>query len=114
MVPNVYNQLISELRKDSPISSWLPSFIRKDTILLLSFLEEEDDIFSSFEKTFQVTETFPYLTKVLSETVKYNFCTFLPKNISKLVINMIELREDFNRLAEERAVKRAKPKKNYE
>ena len=27
---------------------------------------------------------------------------------------MIELREDFNRLAEERTVKRTKPKKNYE
>ena len=114
MVPNVYNQLISELRKDSPISSWLPSFIRKDTILLLSFLEEENDIFSSYEKTLQVTEAFPYLTKVLSEILKYHSCTFLPKNISKLVINMIELREDFNRLAEERAVKRTKPKKNYE
>ena len=107
-VPNVYKQLISELRKDSPISSWLPSFIRKDTILLLSFLEEEDDIFSSFEKTLQVTEAFPYLTKVLSEILKHHSCTFLPKNISKLVINMIELREDFNRLAEETAVKRSK------
>ena len=80
VIPNVYKQLISELRKDSPISSWLPSFIRKDTILLLSFLEEEDDIFSSFEKTRQVTEAFPYLTKVLSELLKYHSCPFLPKN----------------------------------
>ena len=39
---------------------------------------------------------------------------FFPKNISKLVINVIELREDLNRLAEERAVKKTKPKKNYE
>ena len=54
------------------------------------------------------------LKKVLSEILKYHSCTFLPKNMSKLVINMIELREDFNRLAEERTIKRAKPKKNYE
>ena len=79
MVPNVYKQLISELRKHSPIRSWLPSFIRKDTILLLSFLEEEDNIFNTFEKTLQVTEAFPNLTKVVSEILKYNSCTFLPK-----------------------------------
>ena len=35
-VPKLYKTLLREIRKDSPISSWLPSYSQRDTKLLLS------------------------------------------------------------------------------
>ena len=54
-VPKLYKTLLREIRKDSPISSWLPSYSQRDTKLLLSFLKQDCDIFSGDFKKNQTT-----------------------------------------------------------
>ena len=39
-VPKLYKTLLREIRKDSLISSWLPSYSQRDTKLLLSFSKQ--------------------------------------------------------------------------
>ena len=45
-VPKLYKTLLREIRKDSPISSWLPSYSQRDTKLLLSFstISDQSDL----------------------------------------------------------------------
>ena len=40
-----HKTLLREIRKDSPISSWLPRYSQRDTKLLLSILKQDCDIF---------------------------------------------------------------------
>ena len=47
-VPKPYQTLLKEIRKDSPVSSWLPSYSQRDTTLLVTFLNQECDVFSDF------------------------------------------------------------------
>ena len=47
-VPKPYQTLLKEIRKDSPVSSWLPSYSQQDTRLLVTFLNQECDVFSDF------------------------------------------------------------------
>ena len=44
-VPEGLNFLISELRKDSPVSIWLPSYDIADYDLLTKFLKKECNVF---------------------------------------------------------------------
>ena len=46
-IPDIYKSLIKELRKDSPITSWLPSYVQSDTVLFLEFLHKRHKIFNS-------------------------------------------------------------------
>ena len=111
-VPKVYKTLLKEIRKDSPISSWLPSFSQKDTRLLLSFLKQECDTFGDFQKVRQLSNAFPYITRLISEFLSFHSTTFLPKHLSAFFISLLNLRESFDIKAEQRAVKRTKPKMN--
>ena len=45
-VPKLYKTLVREIRKDSPISSWLPSYSQRVTKLLLSFstISDQSDL----------------------------------------------------------------------
>ena len=113
-VPKVYKTLLKEIRKDSPISSWLPSFSQKDTRLLLSFLKQECDTFGDFQKARQLSNAFPYITRLISELFSFHSTTFLPKHLSAFFISLLNLRESFDIKAEQRAVKRTKPKSGYE
>ena len=36
-LPKEYTTLLKEIQKDSPISSWLPSFLQKDTRHMFNF-----------------------------------------------------------------------------
>ena len=78
-VPKVYKTLLKEIRKDSPISSWLPSFSQKDTRLLLSFLKQECDTFGDFQKVRQLSNAFPYLTRLISEFLSFHSAHIPPK-----------------------------------
>ena len=92
-VPKVYKTLLKEIRKDSPISSWLPSFSQKDTRLLLSFLKQECDTFGDFQKVRQLSNAFPYVTRLISEFLSFHSTTFLPKHLSAFFISLLNLRE---------------------
>ena len=104
-----------EIRKDSPISSWLPSYSQRDTKLLLSFLKQDCDIFSGdFKKTKQLTNAFPFLTRLISGLLSFHSTKFLPDHLTAFVLSLLNLRERFDIKAEERAVKRTKPKAGFE
>ena len=114
-VPKLYKTLLREIRKDSPISSWLPSYSQRDTKLLLSFLKQDCDIFSGdFKKTKQLTNAFPFLTRLISGLLSFHSTKFLPDHLTAFVLSLLNLRERFDIKAEERAVKRTKPKAGFE
>ena len=114
-VPNQYKTLLREIRKDSPISSWLPSYSQRDTKLLLSFLNQDCDIFSGdFKKIKQLTNAFPYLTRLISELLSFHSTKFLPNHLTAFMFSLLNLREEFDIKAEKRAVKRTKPKAGFE
>ena len=92
-MPKVCKTLLKEIRKDSPISSWLPSFSQKDTRLLLSFLKQECDTFGDFQKVRQLSNAFPYITRLISEFLSFHSTTFLPKHLSAFFISLLNLRE---------------------
>ena len=54
-VPKPYQTLLKEIRKDSPVSSWLPSYSQQDTKLLVTFLNQECNVFSDFGNVSQLT-----------------------------------------------------------
>ena len=104
-----------EIRKDSPISSWLHGYSQRDTKLLLSFLKQDCDIFSGdFKKTKQLTNAFPFLTRLISGLLSFHSTKFLPDHLTAFVLSLLNLRERFDIKAEERAVKRTKPKAGFE
>ena len=70
-VPKPYQTLLKEIRKDSPVSSWLPSYSQQDTRLLVTFLNQECDVFSDFENVSKLTHAFPNLTRLLSELLSF-------------------------------------------
>ena len=108
-------QNMREIRKDSPISSWLPSYSQRDTKLLVSFLNQDCDIFSGdFEKLKQLTQAFPYLTRLISELLSFHSTKFLPNHLTAFMFSLLNLREEFDIKAEQRAVKRTKPKAGLE
>ena len=78
-VPKVYKTLLKEICKDSRISSWLPSFSQKDTRLLLSFLKQECDTFGDFQKVRQLSNAFPYITRLISEFLSFHSSHIPPK-----------------------------------
>ena len=56
--PRPYETLLKEVKKDSPISSWLPSYSQADTKLFLSFLTGKCDIFSDLKKNNKIHACF--------------------------------------------------------
>ena len=69
-IPDVYKSLIKELRKDSPITSWLPSYVQSDTVLFLEFLHKRFEMFNSFDKPAKLFHAFPLLGKNGKTVVK--------------------------------------------
>jgi hypothetical protein len=112
-IPDIYKTLIKELRKDSPISSWLQSYIQSDTQLFSSFLQQETKIFNSYEKTLKFTHAFPYIARILKSFLDHHSAQFLPQHLTKLFLSLLKLREQFDIKSEERAVKRTKPKQGH-
>lgn len=112
-VPNIYKILLKEIRKDSPVSAWLPSYDQSDTKLFLSFLAGECAIFSDLEKVQQFTHAFPYLARIISELLVFHSTEFLPSHLTEFMFSLLKLRDDFDQKAEQRAVKRTKPKANH-
>ena len=76
--PRPYKTLLKEVKKDSPISSWLPSYSQADTKLFLSFLTGQCDIFSDLEKTTKFTHAFPFVARIISEFLSFHCERFLP------------------------------------
>ena len=82
---------------------------------MLSFLNQDCDIFSGdFEKIKQLTQAFPYLTRLISELLSFHSTKFLPNHLTAFMISLLNLREEFDIKAEERAVNRTKPKAGFE
>ena len=114
-VPKQYKTLLREIRKDSPISGWLPSYSQRDTKLLVSFLNQDCDIFSGdFEKLKQLTQAFPYLTRLISELLSFHSTKFLPNHLTAFMFSLPNLREEFDIKAKQRAVKWTKSKAGFE
>ena len=88
-----HKTLLREIRKDSPISSWLPSYSQRDTKLLLSFLKQDCDIFSGdLKKTKQLTNAFPFLTRLISGLLSFHSTKFLPDHLTAFVLSLLNLR----------------------
>ena len=111
--PRPYETLLKEVKKDSPISSWLPSYSQADTKLFLSFLTGQCDIFSDLEKTTKFTHAFPFVARIISEFLSFHCERFLPPHLTDFMFALIRLRDQFDQLAENCAVKRTKPKSNH-
>ena len=58
-VPKPYQTLLKEIRKDSPVSSWLPSYSQQDTRLLVTFLNQECDVFEMYQNSHRHSLTWP-------------------------------------------------------
>ena len=84
-VPKPYQTLLKEIRKDSPVSSWLPSYSQQDTKLLVTFLNQECDVFSDFGNVSQLTHAFPYLTRLMSELLSFHSTKFLQPHLTEFV-----------------------------
>ena len=112
-VPQPYKHLLQEIRKDSPISSWLVSYSQSDSSLFISFLAKKKQIFNNLEDTTKFTHAFPYLARKLQQFLKLHSSKFLPKHLSDLMYSFLSLRENFDIKAEERAVKRTRQGKNH-
>ena len=78
-VPQSYKNLLMEIRKDSPISIWLPSYSQSDSELLLNFLYEKTEIFNNFVETRKITYAFPYLTRLVKK-----FLQITPQNFYQI------------------------------
>ena len=50
-VPKPYQTLLKEIRKDSPVSSWLPNYSQQDTRLLVTFLNQECGVFEMYQNS---------------------------------------------------------------
>ena len=112
-VPKPYKTLLKEIRKDSPVSSWLPSYSQQDTRFLVTFQNQECDVFSDFENVSKLTHAFPYLTRLMSELLSFHSSKFLPPHLTEFVFSLVNLRECFDIKAQKCAVKRTKPKADH-
>ena len=112
-VPNGLHFLISELRKDAPVSIWLPSYDNYDYDLLTLFLKKECNVFNDSVLTSRLTNSFPIIIKIIREILDNDKNEYLSDSICNIFISMIHLREDVNKLSRERAVKRTKPTMDY-
>ena len=79
-IPDIYKSLIKELRKDSPITSWLPIFVQSDTVLFLEFLQNRNEIFNNLEKTAKLSHAFPYLARMVKQLLKVHDSKYLPSH----------------------------------
>ena len=95
-VTNIYKTLLKEIRKDSPVSAWLPSYSQSDTTLFVSFLTGECAIFSDLEKVTKFTHAFPYLARIISDILAFHSTKFLPSHMEKFMISLLKLRDDFD------------------
>lgn len=102
-----------ELSKDSPITIWLPSQRRDSLAKLKSYLKAEHNAFEDPEESADLHENFPYLTKLMAEMRHEHKSIFLPTEVCGVFLSMISLREDFERISNERAVKRQRPKGHH-
>ena len=109
----LYRIQLKEIRNDYPVSAWLTSYSQSDTRLFLSFLTGECDIFSDVQKVTQLTHAFPYVARMISDMFTFHSTRFLPSHLSKFMLSLLKLRDDFDQKAEKRAVKRTKPKANH-
>ena len=75
-VPKLYKTLLREIRKDSPISSWLPRYSQRDTKLLLSILKQDCDIFGGdFKKPWMENQINQICKKLqLKSKIRINKC----------------------------------------
>ena len=112
-IPKIYRILLKEIRKDSPVSSWLTSYSQSDTTLFLSFLTGECDIFSDIEKVKKLTYAFPYVARMVSDMLTFHSSSFLPSHLAKFMLSLLKFRDVFDQKAEKRALKRTKPKANH-
>ena len=96
--PRPYETLLKEVKKDSPISSWLPSYSQADTKLFLSFLTGQCDIFSDLEKTTKFTHAFPFVARIISEFLSFHCERFLPPHLTDFMFALIRLRDQFDQL----------------
>ena len=112
-VPKPYQTLLKEIRKDSPVSSWLPSYSQQDTRLLVTLLNQECNVLSDFGNVSKLTQAFPYLTRLMSELLTFHSTKFLPPHLTEFVFSLVNLRESFDIKAEKCAVKRTKPKPDH-
>ena len=71
-IPKIYRILLKEIRKDSPVSSWLTSYSQSDTTLLLSFLTGECNIFSDIQKVKKLTHAFPYVARMVADMLTFH------------------------------------------
>ena len=86
-----YETLLKEVKKDSPISSWLPSYSQADTKLFLSFLTGQCDIFSDLEKTTKFAHAFPFVARIISEFLSFHCERFLPPHLTDFMFALIRL-----------------------
>ena len=112
-IPELYKSLLKELRKDSPIISWLPSYVQSDTQLLQTFLFKKCEVFENLENTAKFSQAFPYLARITKQFLKWHSSKYLPDHLTSLLLSLINLRERVNIKAEKRAVKRSKPKDDH-
>ena len=92
-IPNIYKILLKEIRKDSPVSSWLTSYTQSDTRLFVSFLSGECDIFSDIEKVKTLTHAFPYVTRMVSDMLTFHSSRFLPPHLTNFFMSLLKLRD---------------------
>ena len=61
----------------------------------------------------KLSHAFPYLTKMISKRLTDHNQSFLPVHLTEFVFSLLNLREEFDVKAEQRAAKRSKPKSDH-
>ena len=72
---------------------------------MVTFLNQECDVFSDFGNVSKLTQAFPYLTRLMSELLTFHSTKFLPPHLTEFVFSLVNLRESFDIKAEKCAVK---------
>ena len=108
-LPAPYHLLFKEISKCTPIAVLLPSHDDIDYRLLEAFLNRTVDIFGDYSATKKVTEAFPVIIRIIKEILDFEKCMFLPKDVSDVFHAIIALKNNYNKLARERAVPRKHP-----
>ena len=62
----------------------------------------------------RLTKSFPIVTKIIRQILNKDKNDYLSDTVCNILISMIHLREDFNQISRERAVKRTKPTIDYQ
>ena len=114
-VPSQYRLLLTEINKCTPVSIWLPSYDNIDYKILKAFLLEEHNVFDDYELTSKMTNAFPIVVKIIKQITTASNCQYLPATVSvtAIFLEMINLRNNFNKLARKCAVPRVKPNPNF-